>query len=80
MRPPDVQRPGGHRGEAGQTEAHDTPGDCSRSCALCHAPMPHAKPWWRLCGKCYRYARVDDHLRRALQLLREIQRADGVRR
>ena len=24
MRPPNVQRPGGHRGEAGQTEALDT--------------------------------------------------------
>jgi len=51
----------------------------ARRCAHCAIPIPRAKPWHRLCGQCYRLARVNDHVRQALRLLREIEARDGAR-
>ena len=51
----------------------------ARHCTDCGLPMPHAPAWHRLCWKCYRLARVEDHIKRAMRLLHEIAAKDGVR-
>jgi hypothetical protein len=71
-------RAGGYDREHGEQPSlnHST----ARHCAHCEIPMPNAPAWHRLCGQCYRMARVETYIGKALRLLREIQARDGVRR
>lgn len=70
-------RAGGH--DKGHGEQPSLDHSTARYCAHCTIPIPRAKPWHRLCPVCFRMARADDHIRRALRLLREIDARDGAR-
>ena len=83
MKPPKRGNPHWRDGGSGYSaKASGLPGDHStaRHCAHCQIPMPAAPAWHRLCPVCYRMARVETYIGKALRLLREIQVRDGVRR